>query len=142
MALLTRQALEKALDEFWESTPATTGLSLCSRRSQFACLPSYLDIGTAREISYVWAALSDACHYHAYEVAPNAVELTGWINAVAGLMGCMRDKLADSLARTHSEGGQLSKRSKLVTLRDRAVVRARVLLCGVPPCCWSLKGER
>jgi len=92
VALLTRQALEKALDEFWEATPATAGLSQCPRRSQFACLPSYLNADTAREIAYVWSALSEACHYHAYELAPTATELSGWINAVADLMASMRSR--------------------------------------------------
>jgi hypothetical protein len=103
VALLTRGALEKTLDEFWESTPATTGLTLCSRRSQFACLPSYLDIGTAREISYVWATLSDACHYHAYELAPTAAELTGWINVVAELMRSIHGDMPVSPVKERSE---------------------------------------
>jgi hypothetical protein len=85
-ALLARQGLETALDELWESDSATTGISGCTRRSQLACLPTYLDAGTARQIAYVWAALSEACHYHAYELAPTAAELTGWFQAVEDLL--------------------------------------------------------
>lgn len=85
-ALLARQALEKALNQLWESSPATSGLSQCSMRSQLTCLPAYLDAALAREISYVWAALSEACHYHAYELAPTAAELTGWIHEVDELI--------------------------------------------------------
>ena len=96
VALLTRQALEKALDEFWESSPATAGLSRCPRRSQLACLPSYLDAATAREIAYVWSALSEACHIHAYELAPTATELGGWIHAVGRLMAAIRDMVPGS----------------------------------------------
>jgi hypothetical protein len=86
VALLTRQALEKALEEFWDASPATAGMTRCSRWSQFACLPAYLDPGAARRASCTWAALSNACHYHAYELAPTAAELTAWIGDVAGFM--------------------------------------------------------
>lgn len=92
VALLTRQALETALSRFWEARPVTAALSGSSRKSQLACLPFYLDARDAREAAYVWAALSDACHYHAYELAPTAGELTGWIDAVAALTRCMNHK--------------------------------------------------
>lgn len=86
VALLTRQALEQALNEFWRSRPSTAGLSRCTRRSQLVCLPFYLEVDVALKVSYTWAALSGACHYHAYELAPTAAELTGWLDAVAGLI--------------------------------------------------------
>jgi hypothetical protein len=92
VALLTRQALEKALSEFWEAQSATAGLSACTRKSQLACLPFYLDARAAREAAYLWSALSDACHYHAYELTPTAGELTGWISAVTSLTHSMREK--------------------------------------------------
>jgi hypothetical protein len=37
-------------------------------------------------MAYVYAALSEACHYHAYELAPTAAELTRWITAVDRLL--------------------------------------------------------
>jgi hypothetical protein len=92
VALLTRQALEKALSGFWEAQSATAGLSACTRKSQLACLPFYLDARAAREAAYLWAALSDACHYHAYELTPTAGELTGWISAATALTQSMREK--------------------------------------------------
>jgi hypothetical protein len=92
VALLTRQALENALSEFWAASPGTSGLGDCSRKSQLACLPFYLDARAAREAAYIWAVLSDACHYHAYELAPTAAELAGWINAVDKLIQSMREK--------------------------------------------------
>jgi hypothetical protein len=90
VALLTRQALENALSEFWEGRPETAGLCACPRKSQLACLPFYLDPRTAREVAYAWVALSGACHYHAYELAPTAGELTGWINDVSRLSQSLR----------------------------------------------------
>lgn len=91
VALLTRQALEEALSEFWEARPATAGLSRCTRKAQLTCLPFYLDARAARQAAYTWAALSEACHYHAYDLAPTASELAGWITAVAGLAHSTRE---------------------------------------------------
>lgn len=95
VAVLTRQALEQALSEFWAAGPDTAALRHCTRRTQFACLPFYLPVGVAREAEYVWAALSEACHYHAYELAPTAGELTTWLDAVAGLIESMQAGRAD-----------------------------------------------
>jgi hypothetical protein len=106
VALLTRQALEEALSGFWEAHPATAGLSGSSRKSQLACLPFYLDARVAREAGYVWAALSDACHYHAYELAPTAGELTGWIDAVAGLTQCMNQTGPGSVIDSDTDQNQ------------------------------------
>jgi hypothetical protein len=89
VALLTRQALETALEEFWASHQVTAGLSRCTHRTQLVCLPFYLDGGVARKVGYTWAALSEACHYHAYELAPTAGELSGWLDAVADLIESM-----------------------------------------------------
>ena len=86
-ALLARQALEQAISAHWETLPDTAGLGSCPMRSQLICLPCYIDAATADQITYTWAALSNGCHYHPYELAPTAIELTGWINDVAELIG-------------------------------------------------------
>lgn len=93
-AILARQALETAVDELWNANPATAGLAGCTMRSQLSCLPTYLHPATAHQITYVWAALSEACHYHAYEFAPTAAELTGWIDAVDQLITLTTDHRA------------------------------------------------
>jgi len=85
-ALLARQSLEAALDQLWESSPETSGLAGCTMRTQLTCLPAYLDPVAAHEISYVWASLSEACHYHPYELAPTAAELASWIHSVGELV--------------------------------------------------------
>jgi hypothetical protein len=89
VAVLTRLALEQTLTEFWATAPGTAGMSRCTYRTQFACLPFYLDAATAQKADYLWSALSEACHYHAYELAPTAAELTNWLDAVAGLVETM-----------------------------------------------------
>ena len=57
--------------------------------SQLICLPWYIDTATAGQITYTWAVLSSACHYHLYELAPTAAELTSWIGDVAELLAAI-----------------------------------------------------
>lgn len=85
-AMLIRQALETGVDAIWLASPGTASLARSSMRSQLTCLPAYIDPLLAGEISYIWAALSEACHYHAYELAPTAVELADWIATVDRLL--------------------------------------------------------
>ena len=89
VALLTRQALEHAIEEFWCTSPETAGLAGCTRKTQLTCLPAYTDREVAHQVSYVWAALSSACHYHPYELAPTASQLSGWIEAVDNLIATL-----------------------------------------------------
>lgn len=86
-ALLIRQALEVTLDEFWEQQRAP-GVKKGSRHSQLLCLGSYLgDSLLAARVAHTWSALSNACHYHSYELAPTAGELEGWIGTVGDFVG-------------------------------------------------------
>ena len=55
-------------------------------RSQELCLTAYLDPATASRITYLPAALSQACHYHPYELAPAAAELTSRLDQAAELV--------------------------------------------------------
>lgn len=85
-ALLTRQALEVALDGVWAR--AAPGVSDASARAQLLCLPEYLgDRALAGEVSVAWAALSRACHHQAYSLAPTAVELGQWIGVLRRFVG-------------------------------------------------------
>jgi hypothetical protein len=85
-ALLARQVLESALDDLWRRR--APGLELCSARAQLLCLPAYLhgDEDLAERVAYAWAGLSRACHQHAYDLAPTASELVGWIETVEQLV--------------------------------------------------------
>ena len=89
-ALLTRQALETALDDFWRQRAPE--VEHASRHSQLLCLGSYLsEAQFAAKVAYVWAALSNACHYHSYELVPTAGELEGWIETVDAFAGSCED---------------------------------------------------
>jgi hypothetical protein len=89
VAFLARQALEQALSDLWATSQATAGLSDCVMKTQLLCLPAYLEPKLARDTSYIWAALSSACHYHPYDLAPTAAELSGWTTAVASLIAAI-----------------------------------------------------
>jgi hypothetical protein len=60
-------------------------------RSQLLCLTAYLDQATATRAAYLSAALSRACHYHPYELAPTAAELSNWINETAALTALIQE---------------------------------------------------
>jgi hypothetical protein len=83
-ALLARQALERALEDYWRQH--ASGLERCSMRAQLLCLPSYLRGERADDLAertaYAWIRLSLACHQHAYELPPTAAELAAWIDIV------------------------------------------------------------
>jgi hypothetical protein len=89
-ALLARQALEEAVDSRWASGPETGPMRQAAMHSQLICLPAYLDSALAHQVAYTWAALSNACHYHPYELAPTSGELTAWISDVATLTSCIQ----------------------------------------------------
>jgi hypothetical protein len=85
-ATLARQALEAAVDAHWRASAETAAMTRATMRSQLTCLPAYLDERVARQVTFAYAALTTACHYHPYELAPIAAELTGWIADVEALV--------------------------------------------------------
>lgn len=89
-ALLARQALELAIAALWAARPQAAGLGSCSMRSQLLCLTAYLGQDAATRAGYLSAALSRACHYHSYELAPTAAELTGWLDEASDLVTLLR----------------------------------------------------
>jgi hypothetical protein len=67
-ALLGRQALEMAVDEFWAARRIP--LDSCPTHQQLICLREYLDDPVlAGPVHHAWNALSRACHHHPYELA-------------------------------------------------------------------------
>jgi hypothetical protein len=84
-ALLARQALELALDRYWAARGVP--LDACPTLPQLICLAGFADdAGLAGRVRHAWNALSDACHHHAYELAPTAEELKGLLEAVEGFV--------------------------------------------------------
>ena len=60
---------------------------------------AYLDPDTATRAAYLTAALSHACHYHPYELAPTAAELTGWLDQAAQIVTLMQAASATSASQ-------------------------------------------
>ena len=84
---LVRQALEIALDEYWQRGDSSVAtLANCSMETQMACLPEFIEPALARQAAYVWTALSGACHFHPYELGPTAEELDRWLDDVASFV--------------------------------------------------------
>jgi hypothetical protein len=84
-ALLGRQALEEGLDAYWSARGIP--LAPCPTRPQLICLRTYLpDPSLAARLHHTWSALSDACHHHAYELAPTAEELGRLFDTVGELL--------------------------------------------------------
>ncbi len=98
-ALLARQALELAMTALWTAKPQTAALSRCTIRSQTLCLTAYLDPDTAARAAYLLAALSHACHYHSYELAPTAAELTDWLDQAAEIVSQIQAATAASIGQ-------------------------------------------
>lgn len=86
-ALLARQALEAALDDYWALR--APGVERSSMRAQLVCLRELADEDTGERASHAWWALSRACHHHPYELSPTASELTEWIASVETVMATL-----------------------------------------------------
>ncbi len=84
-ALLARQALEQGLDEYWRDQGVA--LDGFGTRPQLICLREYIgDAVLAGRAHHTWAALSEACHHHPYELALGHGELANLIGNVSALL--------------------------------------------------------
>ena len=84
-ALLARNALEMAVDDYW--TRKRIPLGCCPTLPQLICLREYLgDEDLAGRVHHAWNALSRACHHHPYELAPTAGELGMLLSTVDELL--------------------------------------------------------
>jgi hypothetical protein len=84
VAVLLRQALERALAQLWQAKAPE--LDNAPYRSQLLCLDHYVHADVARRASQTWYELSAACHHHAYELPPTAAELGRWFEATEELV--------------------------------------------------------
>lgn len=85
VAVLGRQALEHALDDFWSAEAPL--VREVPRHPQLVCLGAYLPAGdVVSGVRAAWSGLSRACHHHVYELPPTAEELVRWLDAVEALV--------------------------------------------------------
>ena len=84
-AFLARQALEDAVRGVWHG--AVASMRDANMTAKLVSLPFYLeDPELARRVRQCWAALSNGCHAHPYELAPTLSELEGWLEVVDELV--------------------------------------------------------
>lgn len=87
-AVLTRRALESAVDELWrqQSREIAGQPARVSMRAKLLCLDVYVDGEVAKDVAYAWAALSRVCHHHPYELGPSGGELQNLLASVRTLI--------------------------------------------------------
>lgn len=83
---LSRLAIEMAVGDLLRakgvSAPRAT---MASRLSALEVLYRDDDPTVAQRAEYAWSRLSNASHYHAFELTPNVVEVVGLVELVATL---------------------------------------------------------
>lgn len=87
-ALLTRQAIEQALTDYWrERLP---GLERMNMRAQLNAADVIISRHIAGELRYVWHALSNATHHRPYELDPTREELDSLIMSAERAIRALR----------------------------------------------------
>jgi hypothetical protein len=84
-AFLGRQALEDVVDSICEKEDRSLHHPV-TMRSRLTVLEIVHGPEVARAAEVAWIGLSDACHHHAYELAPTAAEVSHLIDIVATLL--------------------------------------------------------
>lgn len=89
-AWFARSALEDVIVDLLELKQVDVG-PLASSRSKLTCLEALYraeDSALASRAQYAWSRLSEACHQHAYELAPTHVEVQHLVELVGRLALC------------------------------------------------------
>lgn len=84
-AILTRQALERALADFLtDRAPGSQAASFTTQLLLLRLLHPNPEL--AARTAYTWSALSSATHHHGYELNPTAAALRAWLTTVSELV--------------------------------------------------------
>jgi hypothetical protein len=83
-ALLGRMALEHIVSDDCARVGVETRPTM---RTKLICVRVLLDAERGQLASVAWAGLSNACHRHAYELAPTAGEVAHLLDMVESLQG-------------------------------------------------------
>ena len=95
VAVLARQAMERALTDFWQRTDPEMARSR-NQRASFLCLRNHLPQKAATDAYYSWTVLSRACHFNGYDLEPSAAEVRAWIDGAERFLVAL-----DSASLTH-----------------------------------------
>jgi len=85
-AVLARQAIEMRMAEILGAY--APGIRKATFTAQLLVLGQVMeDRELARQVGFVWSALSAASHYQGYELAPGERELRDWVRGIEGFVG-------------------------------------------------------
>jgi hypothetical protein len=82
-ALFIRTALESIVEE--HLTRANLYCERAGMRVKLICLQVQLGEPAGSSAAWAWAALSGACHHHAYELSPTQSEIEHLLNTISAL---------------------------------------------------------
>lgn len=93
--LLARQAIEAALERFWEHHSADLKYP-APKRTQLVCLTGFMggDSRTAGDVNQLWNTLSRACHYDDFALTPTASEILAWLDRADRLCEIMEQQIS------------------------------------------------
>lgn len=63
-------------------------------RAQLLCLGVWISPDLVGRVAYAWGALTRVTHHHAYELAPTATELAGWLETADELSRTVANRVA------------------------------------------------
>lgn len=120
VALLVRQALEAQVDR--EVPPELARAPFTVR---LLWLRGRGDPDRAERLAATWSALSEACHFHGYELPPTTSTLRGWIRVVGAACGESEVRVSGALPRArlgrgeHPSGGGVDEvQADLIAWRE------------------------
>ena len=94
-AFLVRMELEEWVRRY--SATLDINLAQASMRSQLLCLDKTVTRDQSSRAAYAWHRLSEACHQHAYELAPTVGELHFLLEEVESLLASDSPDIGSSL---------------------------------------------
>lgn len=86
--VLTRQAMEGWLDEYWEVT-AQAVCRVGSTRARFLLLEGQVPPPTPARAYATWSRLSQACHHYADDLPPSPSDVRAWVEDVAAFAAAL-----------------------------------------------------
>jgi hypothetical protein len=91
--LLTRQAMEAWLDEYWLVT-APEVCRVHSTRARFVLLQARVEPPVPARAYATWSRLSEACHHYSHDLPPSPEDVRTWIEEAAAFGTALRQATA------------------------------------------------
>lgn len=88
-AILTRQAMEAWLDDYWEATSPGV-CRVHSTRARFLLLQARLPPPAPARAFAAWWRLSEACHHYSHEIPPSPQDVLSWVEEAEAFAAALR----------------------------------------------------